>query len=105
MQVALDKAREGRTCIVIAHRLSTIQNADIIAVMAQGVVIEKGTHEELMAQKGAYYKLVTTGSPISWPNARTSDTHDAPVTGVVFKEKTIPAGGDCWDRFFFKEEC
>uniref|UniRef100_A0A8I5TSV3 ATP binding cassette subfamily B member 11 n=1 Tax=Pongo abelii TaxID=9601 RepID=A0A8I5TSV3_PONAB len=65
VQVALDKAREGRTCIVIAHRLSTIQNADIIAVMAQGVVIEKGTHEELMAQKGAYYKLVTTGSPIS----------------------------------------
>ncbi|XP_062966992.1 bile salt export pump isoform X1 [Cynocephalus volans] len=65
VQVALDKAREGRTCIVIAHRLSTIQNSDIIAVMSQGVVIEKGSHEELMAQKGAYYKLVTTGAPIS----------------------------------------
>ncbi|XP_036850929.2 bile salt export pump isoform X1 [Manis javanica] len=65
VQVALDKAREGRTCIVIAHCLSTIQKADIIAVMSQGVVIEKGTHEGLMAQKGAYYKLVTTGAPIS----------------------------------------
>ncbi|XP_042550095.1 bile salt export pump isoform X1 [Dipodomys spectabilis] len=65
VQIALDKAREGRTCIVIAHRLSTIQNSDIIAVMSQGVVIEKGTHEELMARKGAYYKLVTSGSPIS----------------------------------------
>lgn len=66
MQAALDKAREGRTCIVIAHRLSTIQNADIIAVMSQGIIIERGTHDELMAMEGAYYKLVTTGAPISW---------------------------------------
>ncbi|XP_041116243.1 bile salt export pump-like [Polyodon spathula] len=65
VQAALDKAREGRTCIVIAHRLSTIQNSDIISVMSKGYVIEKGAHEELMALKGAYYKLVTTGAPIS----------------------------------------
>ncbi|XP_029306488.1 bile salt export pump [Cottoperca gobio] len=65
VQEALDKAREGRTCIVIAHRLSTIQNSDIIAVMSRGYVIEKGSHDQLMALKGAYYKLVTTGAPIS----------------------------------------
>ncbi|KAM6260581.1 bile salt export pump isoform 3-T3 [Spheniscus humboldti] len=65
VQAALDKAREGRTCIIIAHRLSTIQNADIIAVMSQGLIIERGTHDELMAMEGAYYKLVTTGAPIS----------------------------------------
>uniref|UniRef100_A0A672R8Z8 Bile salt export pump n=1 Tax=Sinocyclocheilus grahami TaxID=75366 RepID=A0A672R8Z8_SINGR len=65
VQDALDKAREGRTCIVIAHRLSTIQNSDIIAVMSRGYVIEKGTHDYLMSLKGAYYKLVTTGAPIS----------------------------------------
>ncbi|XP_027867445.1 bile salt export pump isoform X1 [Xiphophorus couchianus] len=65
VQEALDKAREGRTCIVIAHRLSTIQNSDIIAVMSRGFVIEKGTHDHLMALNGAYYKLVTTGAPIS----------------------------------------
>lgn len=65
VQAALDEARRGRTSIVIAHRLSTIQSADIIAVMSQGVVIEKGTHEELMEKKAAYYKLVTTGAPIS----------------------------------------
>uniref|UniRef100_A0A4W5MM91 Bile salt export pump n=1 Tax=Hucho hucho TaxID=62062 RepID=A0A4W5MM91_9TELE len=65
VQEALDKAREGRTCIVIAHRLSTIQNSDIIAVMSRGFVIEQGPHDQLMALKGAYYKLVTTGAPIS----------------------------------------
>uniref|UniRef100_A0A665WBT6 Bile salt export pump n=1 Tax=Echeneis naucrates TaxID=173247 RepID=A0A665WBT6_ECHNA len=65
VQEALDKAREGRTCIVIAHRLSTIQNSDIIAVMSRGFVIEKGDHDHLMGLKGAYYKLVTTGAPIS----------------------------------------
>ncbi|XP_028291135.1 bile salt export pump isoform X2 [Gouania willdenowi] len=65
VQSALDEARKGRTCIVIAHRLSTIQNADIIAVMSNGFVIEQGTHDGLMAQRGAYYKLVTTGAPIS----------------------------------------
>nr|XP_014435355.1 bile salt export pump isoform X3 [Pelodiscus sinensis] len=65
VQAALDKAREGRTCIVIAHRLSTVQHSDIIAVMSQGIIVEKGTHDELMAMEGAYYKLVTTGAPIS----------------------------------------
>ncbi|XP_061579536.1 bile salt export pump [Cololabis saira] len=65
VQSALDEARKGRTCIVIAHRLSTIQTADIIAVMSHGAVIEQGTHDELMAKRGAYYKLVTTGAPIS----------------------------------------
>lgn len=65
VQSALDQARQGRTCIVIAHRLSTIQNADQIAVISQGLVIEKGTHNELMGAQGAYYKLVTTGVTMS----------------------------------------
>ncbi|KAM9805144.1 bile salt export pump [Neosynchiropus ocellatus] len=65
VQTALDEARKGRTSIVIAHRLSTIQTADIIAVMSHGIVIEQGTHNELMTKRGAYYKLVTTGAPIS----------------------------------------
>ena len=57
MQEALDRAQEGRTCIVIAHRLSTIQNADIIAVVQNGVVVEQGTHSELIALRGRYYDL------------------------------------------------
>ncbi|XP_009569142.2 ATP-dependent translocase ABCB1 isoform X2 [Cuculus canorus] len=58
VQAALDKARTGRTTIVIAHRLSTIRTADTIAGFDKGVVVEQGTHSELMLQKGVYYSLV-----------------------------------------------
>ncbi|NXP51177.1 MDR1 protein, partial [Heliornis fulica] len=62
VQEALDKAREGRTCIIIAHRLSTIQNADKIAVIQNGKVVEQGTHQQLLAEKGIYYSLVNVQS-------------------------------------------
>lgn len=57
VQEALDKARAGRTCLVIAHRLSTIQNSDRIAILHKGEVVELGSHSELLAKKGIYYKL------------------------------------------------
>ncbi|WKY04625.1 hypothetical protein Q1695_005549 [Nippostrongylus brasiliensis] len=57
VQEALDRAREGRTCIVIAHRLSTVVNADKIAVVKGGVIVEQGSHSELMARRGFYYEL------------------------------------------------
>ena len=57
VQEALDKAREGRTSIVIAHRLSTVYSADCIVVIANGSVVEKGTHTELLAKGGVYYQL------------------------------------------------
>ncbi|KAK9760183.1 hypothetical protein K7432_016068 [Basidiobolus ranarum] len=58
VQTALDKASQGRTTIAIAHRLSTIQKADVIYVLKNGEVNERGTHNELMALKGQYYSLV-----------------------------------------------
>uniref|UniRef100_G3P3W3 ATP-binding cassette sub-family B member 5 n=1 Tax=Gasterosteus aculeatus aculeatus TaxID=481459 RepID=G3P3W3_GASAC len=58
VQEALDEASKGRTCIIVAHRLSTIQNADRIAVFNGGVVMELGTHQQLLAQKGVYHMLV-----------------------------------------------
>ncbi|KAG8443041.1 hypothetical protein GDO86_011745 [Hymenochirus boettgeri] len=60
VQKALDDARQGRTCIVIAHRLTTVQNADIIAVVQNGEVVEQGTHNQLLAKQEAYYALVNS---------------------------------------------
>ncbi len=57
IQQALDELCEGRTTLVVAHRLSTIKNADEIAVVAGGQIVEQGTHEELMARHGQYYDL------------------------------------------------
>ncbi|KAK9453529.1 P-loop containing nucleoside triphosphate hydrolase protein [Dipodascopsis uninucleata] len=58
VQAALDKAAKGRTTIAIAHRLSTVQGADVIYVLDEGRVLESGTHQQLLAQKGRYYDLV-----------------------------------------------
>uniref|UniRef100_A0A915DG07 Mitochondrial potassium channel ATP-binding subunit n=1 Tax=Ditylenchus dipsaci TaxID=166011 RepID=A0A915DG07_9BILA len=58
VQQALDRVMKDRTVLIIAHRLSTIRNADIICVIKDGQVVEQGSHEELLRQKGAYHNLI-----------------------------------------------
>lgn len=62
VQDGMDKLMHGRTTFVIAHRLSTVKNSDCIMVLEQGHIIERGTHDELIEQKGKYYQLYTGNS-------------------------------------------
>ncbi len=65
VQKAMDALMKGRTTFVIAHRLSTVRNSDCIMVLEQGRIIERGTHEELIARKGRYYQLYTGSNAAS----------------------------------------
>ena len=57
IEKGMDQLMEGRTVFVIAHRLSTVRNAAAIMVLEQGQIVERGDHEDLLAQKGEYYQL------------------------------------------------
>ncbi|CAH1787977.1 unnamed protein product [Owenia fusiformis] len=93
VQIALDKAREGRTTIVIAHRLSTIRTADQICAFKAGVVVEQGNHEQMMEKKGIYYSLVSLQTRISQVEGDQKTTEDDDDEAEVDKqviEKKIP---------------
>ena len=59
IQQGMDALMEGRTVFVIAHRLSTVRNSDCIVVIEHGEIMEKGSHDQLMEEKGRYYQLYT----------------------------------------------
>lgn len=83
VQQALEKASQGRTTIVISHRLSTIVDADKIIVIDKGIVVEEGTHSELMRAKGFYYELAVATADKKNENDESIETKNE--EGQVFK--------------------
>ncbi len=79
VQKGMDALMAGRTSFVIAHRLSTVRNSDCIMVMEQGRIIERGTHDELIEEKGKYYELYTGNTSLNSP-ACASSAPDVPHT-------------------------
>ena len=65
VQRGMDNLMKGRTVFVIAHRLSTVRNSDAIMVLDHGNIIERGSHDELIARKGTYYSLYTVAFELS----------------------------------------
>lgn len=92
VQEALDRLMLGRTTVVVAHRLSTIKNAEMIAVLQQGVVVETGTHAELLAkgESGAYWQLVkmqeATGQS-KMPEAQPDQDQDQAETAQITSQR------------------
>ncbi len=83
IQVALEQIMQGRTSFVIAHRLSTIRNADQVLVLAKGEIVERGRHEELLAQRGVYYDLYMSQFQRQEEMAAATNGHVAMATPVT----------------------
>ncbi len=86
IQKAFEKLLEGRTSFVIAHRLSTIRNADLVMMLKDGEIIERGTHRELLAKQGEYYKLYMS----QFRYQEETETAPANGNGTAPKLQTVP---------------
>jgi ABC-type protease/lipase transport system fused ATPase/permease subunit len=96
VQDALNKLMQGRTTLIIAHRFSTIQNANRILVLDAGHIAETGTHQELLAQRGLYYRLYQMQSFVARQeeNQQTENQEPVALPPVTTKSRDIPRGRD-----------
>ncbi|TNN13638.1 Multidrug resistance protein [Schistosoma japonicum] len=96
VQMALDKASEGRTVVVVAHRLTTVRNADLIMVLDKGVVRESGTHDELVAQNGLYAAMLNNqGISVNTSN-EDNELSDQEMIEDLNNETNTPKKLDVW---------
>jgi hypothetical protein len=81
VQAVIEKNKKNRTMVVVAHRLATVQNADVIFVLADGRVVEKGDHASLVSRRGVYYQMVSLTFPI-WHGTVLINGLSVPVASV-----------------------
>jgi len=100
IQEALDVVKQGRTTFVIAHRLSTIKSADLILVLDRGEIVERGTHDELMALGGKYYQMyqIQQGGSGASAAGGASGAATGAAVGAASAAATGPASGDATAR-------
>ncbi|WP_052226232.1 ABC transporter ATP-binding protein [Microbacterium mangrovi] len=94
LQNAMAALRHGRTSFVIAHRLSTIRDADLILVMEHGDIVEQGTHDELIAAEGAYFRLYNSQFEQAATEQELADPAELALVGAAGGEAEAPDGDD-----------
>jgi ABC-type multidrug transport system fused ATPase/permease subunit len=82
VQAVFEKNRKNRTMVVVAHRLATVQNADVIFVLADGRVVEKGDHSSLLSRRGMYYRMVSGPLSCVLPSRISLTILIVPITSI-----------------------
>lgn len=96
VQAAFERAGKGRTMVAVAHRLATVQNADVIFVLGDGKLLEKGSHRDLLAKRGVYWQMVSLSIFLNMLNANhTGNSVEAKLLTNRFRATALLFMGFC----------